>query len=229
VGGGEWGRVRPGTRPLAFPSGSASTYAAALFAGESSHRVLRARVRLQGQRFIGRQHLHQEGQCVAEATTGGRSQLSVRVGSAGCPAETGRPRRSPAGRDRQGACPATAQLPGCAVGLGPPVDSTSAVREPMHRSVPLRVAGALDLTSNQSQVHGRHLQPHGQQRQLLLRAAGPQTGACGVIGPSEISGTSSSPPITSTWLRPVSRATTTDRSAVGSTKVRTRCGSALVT
>jgi hypothetical protein len=133
------------------------------------------------------------------------------------------------GGDRQGACPATAQLPGCAVGLGPPVDSTSAVREPMHRSVPLRVAGALDLTSNQSQVHGRHLQPHGQQRQLLLRAAGPQTGACGVIGPSEISGTSSSPPITSTWLRPVSRATTTDRSAVGSTKVRTRCGSALVT
>jgi hypothetical protein len=38
----------------------------------------------------------------------------------------------PAGRDRQGACPATAQFPGCAVGLGPPVDSASAVRESMH-------------------------------------------------------------------------------------------------
>src|SRR5215217_1374247 len=75
-----------------------------------------------------------------------------------------------------GCAPNQSSASGCGVGLGLPVKSAIAVREPQAyvRSAPRR--RFTRLSPNQSQVGGRHLQPNGQHGQLLLGTARPYRG-----------------------------------------------------
>jgi len=161
------GRVRPGTRPLAFPSGSALR-----------GRILpprAARSCAPAGTAVNRPSTPSSRRAVCRRSDHRRSLPAVRSGR----------RRRVSSRNWS---PSSVTLPGgiARVRAQPQLSFRGALWDwvlrwtrqvrsanPCIGSVPLRVAGALDLTSNQSQVHGRHLQPHGQRRQLLLRASGP--------------------------------------------------------
>ena len=128
---------------------------------------------LQGQRFIGRQHLHQEGQCPSKraraVTPGCPSGSARRVSSSDCsPSSVARRAGSPGSR-------AQPQLSfGMRCGTWPSGElGTRGPRTMRWVRTPPR-GRCIRLTSNQSQVHGRHLQPHGQHRELLLRPVWPR-------------------------------------------------------
>ena len=157
----------------------------------------------------------------------GRWRPAVRPGRrAGCPAAAVRPRRSPACGIARVCAPAAAQLRDALWDLGRPVNSAKRGPRTMRRSTPLRGAGALAKPRTSRRYTARHLQPHGQHRELLLRAS---TRPVSAEWLDRLRSGTSSAPITSRSSRPVSRAPSTGRSVSAvSTKVRTRCGSALV-
>ena len=100
-----------------------------VLAGEALPRLLCARVRLQRQRFVGRQHLGEERQRVAEPLAGGRP--SWPSGSALMASSSDRsPWSVSSWAGSPGCAPSHSSASGCAVGLGLPVNSAMAVCEP---------------------------------------------------------------------------------------------------
>ncbi len=91
--------------------------------------LLGAGVRLQRQRLVGRQHLDQERQRVAESGAGRGAELAFGIGEHGLQQRDFAVRLFQPGRIA-GVAPSQSSASGCAAGTGRPVNSAMAVRDP---------------------------------------------------------------------------------------------------